>query len=107
MHNLIERLSVRIRELRKRRGFTQEVLAIKAKISLNYLNDIERGVRNPSTITLNRIAEALKVQLWEIFLGMEKYDARPTVEEIRFKDLCRTDKPRKGKTPAWRRKYPS
>jgi len=75
-------------------------------MSYVYLNEIERGKRNPSLKVINRLARGLKVPLWKLFMGMESYKRRPTLGEIRFKDLCKTDKPRRGMIPSWRKKYP-
>lgn len=103
---IIGRFGERVRDLRKKRGLTLEELASLANMSYVYLNEIERAKRNPSLKVINRIAKALKVSLWELFMGMETKRTRPTIEEIRFKDLCKMDKPRKGKIPGWRKKYP-
>lgn len=50
-----------IRKLRKRRGLSQEELALDAEIDLTYLGGIERGRRNPSLLVLVRIADQLGV----------------------------------------------
>lgn len=50
-----------IRKLRKRRGLSQEALALDAEIDLTYLGGIERGKRNPSLLVMVRIAERLGV----------------------------------------------
>lgn len=50
-----------IRMLRKRKGLSQEELALDAGIDLTYLGGIERGRRNPSLLVLVRIAEQLGV----------------------------------------------
>lgn len=52
-----------VRQLRLKRGLTQEQLAFESKIDLTYLGGIERGRRNPSLLVLVRIAEALGVGL--------------------------------------------
>jgi len=50
-----------IRRLRKRKGWSQEELALESEIDLTYLGGIERGRRNPSLIVLARIAASLGV----------------------------------------------
>lgn len=50
-----------IRKLRKRRGLSQEALALDAEIDLTYLGGIERGKRNPSLLVMVRIADRLGV----------------------------------------------
>lgn len=49
--------------LRKRKGFTQEQLALECAISVSYLRRIEHGRANPTINELWRIAEVLEVEL--------------------------------------------
>ena len=55
--------------LRKTNGMSQVDLALKAKVSKSFLSDLERGVRNPSYLTLCKIADALGVPVSAFFLG--------------------------------------
>lgn len=57
----------RIKELRKRRGFSQEQLAEKAETSQNYLSRMERGTENPTLDKLIKLSNALEVEMWEMF----------------------------------------
>lgn len=50
-----------VRNIRERKGITQEQLALNAGLNRAYIGYIERGERNPSTDTLVKIAKALKV----------------------------------------------
>ncbi len=52
----------RIRTVRKGLKLTQEGLAEKSGISSNYLGQVERGERQPSLNTLERIAKGLSVE---------------------------------------------
>lgn len=47
---------------------TQEAFAETAGISGKYLSNIEAGRENPTLDTLFRLAKALKVEPWEMFL---------------------------------------
>ena len=49
---------------------TQAELAEKTGLSDNFIGLIERGVKHPTLETLNKIAEALQVQLSELFQPM-------------------------------------
>lgn len=51
----------KIREARKRAGLTQLQLANKIFVSESYIALIESNKRNPSTIVLSKIAEALNL----------------------------------------------
>jgi len=57
----------RIRQLRKHRGWTQEELAQKARISYKHLQAIEEGDRSGSLDVYCRIAVALGVDWPEVF----------------------------------------
>lgn len=47
--------------IRKRRGFSQEELAFECNMHRTYISGIERGIRNPSILMIDKIAKALKV----------------------------------------------
>ena len=66
-----KQLGARIRYLRQQKGFSIEDLALEAEINRNYLGDLERGVRNPTLIILNKIAKALDVDLPTLFEGIK------------------------------------
>jgi len=65
--SITEKFGQRVRELRNRRGISQEELAFKAGVHRTYLGGIERGERNPSLKNIAAIAEALGIPLREIF----------------------------------------
>ncbi len=67
MASLYEKLGKQIEILRRRRGMTQEQLAVKAKIDLTTVSNIESGNRNPSLKTIYCISRALNSPLNEIF----------------------------------------
>lgn len=60
-------IGVRIKSLRLAEGLSQEVLAERMGISSKYLSSIERGKENPTLDTLIKLANALKIELSEIF----------------------------------------
>ena len=66
----------RIKELRTIKGLSQEELAFKCVVHRTYLGGIERGERNPSLRNISAIAEALGVQLSELFLSEDEYQGR-------------------------------
>jgi transcriptional regulator with XRE-family HTH domain len=57
----LRRLGERIRDQRRHRGLTQEVLAESLDLSVAYVSLIERGGRNPPYTTVVAIARALGV----------------------------------------------
>ena len=67
-----KQLGYRVRYLRTQKGMSIEALALEAEINRNYLGDLERGVRNPTLIILNKIAKALEVDLVVLFEGIKE-----------------------------------
>lgn len=59
-------LGRKLKLARKNKKFTQEKVADKADISVNYYARIERGEENPSFEVLQAIAKALHVKMSEI-----------------------------------------
>lgn len=59
-------LGKRIRGERNKLGLSQEKLAFKAKISLNFLGQIERGTKRATLATVAKIAEVLDLTLSEL-----------------------------------------
>ena len=48
-----------IRKERSKKGWTQEELAYRAKLHLNFVSRLERGLENPSLLSIERLARAL------------------------------------------------
>jgi transcriptional regulator with XRE-family HTH domain len=61
------RLGRHIQKVRKERGLTQEQLAEKLHISLNYIGKIETARKVPNVRMLYRIADALEVKVKDLF----------------------------------------
>ena len=57
----------RIKYLRERKGLTQEKLAEKAGLSLDFVGKIEVSINKPGLKSLIKIANALDVHLKELF----------------------------------------
>ncbi len=62
----------RIRFLRRRAGLTQERLAEAARLSPVSISNIERGLHAPSFRRLRDIADALHVDVHELFIFDEE-----------------------------------
>ena len=76
-------LGKRIKALRTRLHLTQDQLSERARITPQYLSNIERGKENPTLDMLIRLAEALKVDAWEMFLSdSEAPDAQALRKKI-------------------------
>jgi transcriptional regulator with XRE-family HTH domain len=56
-----------IRRLREAKGWSQAKLAGAADMGVSGVSQIETGTRNPSAVTLSKIAEALGVEVRDLF----------------------------------------
>ncbi|WP_259186653.1 helix-turn-helix domain-containing protein [Rhizobium sp. BK176] len=61
-----------IRRLRVLKGISQDDLALSAGIERSYAGHLERGTKNPTIVTLEKIAGALSCELLELFVPMPK-----------------------------------
>ena len=57
-----------LRAARKQRGYSQESFAHAVDLDRTYIGGIERGERNPGLKTIVRIADALEVDVSELFM---------------------------------------
>lgn len=67
MDNISQQLGNRIRTIRVSLGISQEELAFKSGISAAHLGQIERGLKAPTIVTINKIANALNTTLPILF----------------------------------------
>lgn len=65
-----ELLGVRLRRLRHQRGETLGETADRAGVSPQYLSEMERGVKDPSSEMIAAVAGALGVTLVDLTLGV-------------------------------------
>lgn len=61
-----KRIGWNVRRLRREREITQEDFATDSGFDRGYISGVERGVRNPSVTVLERIANALGVDVAEL-----------------------------------------
>jgi len=62
MEDIYQHIGRRVREERRRRGWTQEQLAEKADSHLSFIGQLERGIKKPSLVTLKKLADAFGVK---------------------------------------------
>lgn len=58
----------RVREIRKEKGLSQEELSFKADLHRTYIGMIERAEKNITLVNIEKIANALEVNIEELFL---------------------------------------
>jgi transcriptional regulator with XRE-family HTH domain len=73
----------RLRFLRRTKDMTQEQVAERAGLSLQSVGEIERGRGNPTLVNVERLSDALDVELTELFdLGDAKMTKEQAVQEL-------------------------
>jgi transcriptional regulator with XRE-family HTH domain len=59
--NIKKRFGLNLRNLREKKGWSQELLAEKSGLHRTYISGLERGIRNPTIDILQKVANALGV----------------------------------------------
>ena len=67
MTTLRKKFGKRLRQIRRYKDLTQEQLAERVGVSVEFIGYIERGQSAPSFETLEKIAEVLEVEVGEFF----------------------------------------
>jgi transcriptional regulator with XRE-family HTH domain len=70
-----------LKEYRKKCGFTQAQLAEKVKVTSNYIGMLEMGRNFPATDLIERIAKALNIEMYELFV--ESLSPAKELEKLR------------------------
>ena len=71
-----------VKELRKKRGLSQEQLALEADLQRTYVSDVERGARNPTVAVVKVLADALGTVPSELFRLTEQYYEKLVGEKL-------------------------
>ncbi|MFS0728341.1 helix-turn-helix domain-containing protein [Paenibacillus sp. 1P07SE] len=72
MTTTLQRIGKAIRELRKSRNMTQEQLAELTDTAFSYIGSIERGGQNVTIETLEKIAHALHIGVFDLLALCQK-----------------------------------
>jgi transcriptional regulator with XRE-family HTH domain len=82
----LQALGRRIQELRKALDLTQDKLAERCGLTLNYIGKVERGEAQPTLEALLSIANALKSNISNLFFYMDrpltKDEAKAKIREL-------------------------
>jgi transcriptional regulator with XRE-family HTH domain len=77
------RLGRAVRELRARRGLSQEELGFRSGLHRNYVGAIERGEINPTFRVLLKLERGLQLPLSEIIQLWERRAHEPVPQRVR------------------------
>lgn len=84
-------LGIAIQQLRKKRGLSQERLALESNIDRRYMSDIENGKRNISLDIMERIALQLGIDVSTLIHHAERVDTHPLTIDSLKEWLCDND----------------
>ena len=68
--DILERFGLRVRDLRKQQGYSQESFAAACELDRTYIGGIERGERNVALRNVDLIAATLGLTLAELMEGL-------------------------------------
>ena len=74
---LARRFGKLVRRLRQERGYSQEEFSFRVGLHQTYVSSVERGERNVTIGTADRIAKALGTTMAELFGELERRPAGP------------------------------
>jgi transcriptional regulator with XRE-family HTH domain len=69
---LARRFGELVRRLRQERGYSQEEFSFRVGLHQTYVSSVERGERNVTIQTAERIAKALGTTLADLFTELER-----------------------------------
>lgn len=100
MTSIKKKFGVHLFQLRNKAGMTQASLADKTNLSVDTISRIERGERAPSLESIEKISNALKIRLSELFnFDGEKISAlsESPFESLELWKLLRGKRPKQVK----------
>lgn len=86
MGKLKKLIGARIKEIRTKRGLTQEQLSVKTNIALSTICRLENGVNMPREENLEALSKALEVSI-DSFFKFEHYDGDRNSRIIKIFDM--------------------
>ena len=86
MGKLKKLIGARIKEIRTKRGLTQEQLSVKTNIALSTICRLENGVNMPREENLEALSEALEVSI-DSFFKFEHYEGDRNSRIIKIFDM--------------------
>jgi transcriptional regulator with XRE-family HTH domain len=61
MEKEVIKFGQKLREIRHKKGLSQGDIARALGVHRSYISGLERGVRNPSLLTVQKVAKAIKI----------------------------------------------
>jgi transcriptional regulator with XRE-family HTH domain len=93
LQEILDRVAVNVSQLRNEKKLSVEIAAARGKIHSRHWQKIESGESNPTTWTLVRIANALQIDLSELF-GREPIHVKAEPRSKRDRRIARRSRAR-------------
>ena len=68
--SILVKFGKKIREVRVKRGLSQEALADIANVHRTYIGMVERAEKNITLLNIQKLSKALKIDIKELFDGI-------------------------------------
>jgi len=68
--DICEQFGRNLRQIRRKRGFTQEELAHRVGMDVSYLSELENGRKEPCLRKMKEMSQALNVRLPQLLRGI-------------------------------------
>ena len=88
MQTISHEVGRRIRMYRLRQGMTQETLAEKSELYHTYIGQVERGEKNLTLASCEKILTALGVTFSELFENIEECKSSESIPAQCFQLIC-------------------
>lgn len=86
-----DHIGKRIRTLRLQTGMSQEQLALNATMNTSYLGQIERGAKNPTLPTLEKIARGLNIHIEALISSIVQKEEQTSIHSSYLTLLTKED----------------
>lgn len=88
MSQLPNHFGMALRQLRERKGWSQEALAEYADLNRSYVGELERGQAIASLITIEKLARAFGVTVTSLLSHAERISSSQTLKGIELTSIA-------------------
>ena len=79
--DILSSIGRKIQSIREKKGITQDQLGERAGMNAKYVSAIERGRKNLTVLTLEKLAKALDVEIFELLILPTELEPRQRVSK--------------------------
>ncbi|RZL49716.1 MAG: XRE family transcriptional regulator [Variovorax sp.] len=89
MTALVKRFGITVRQLRMGHGWTQDELAWRSGLDRSYVGEVERGGAVPSIVTVEKLADALQLEMTVLLAHCERVKEQRAAQLDRLSAIAR------------------